>query len=259
MATNRPYVIHQRFDTFFAALTGAACCDNCFIQITATCERHIGAHESDTLRAVLTAPVGTPVPNGDLLWSIHALQLILDGASLVVDTAHGQSRATMLSGRADALNGHLCAVMAEIGVRTRDGIMLVPGLGEDLAAASGAAHNLQGEWHAPLLASAGRALAAERRAVPMLRLALADGCHHLHYAGDDPTVVIDLWSFDMESGRPMPAVILAVLPRVELNPARVRVTLSPHREPSRAAARAIAAQVGLALCDETEAATTAFP
>jgi hypothetical protein len=92
----------------------------------------------------------------------------------------------------------------------------------------------------------------EYTATPLLRLAVADGCHQLHYAGDDPTVVIALWACDIQAGRPLSAVILAVVPRVELAPERVRVTLSPYREPSRAAASAIAAQVGLALHDETE-------
>jgi hypothetical protein len=255
MGTNRPYVIHQSFDTFFAALTGATRCDDCFIQIVAAHEQHLGTLGGGTLCAVLTAPLGTPAPNEDLRWSIHALHLILDETSLVVDAAPGLSRSIMLSKRTDALNNRLRAVMAEIGVRTRDGIMLVPGLCENLATDTSAArrsHHLQSNWHDPMLTSAGKMIAVERRATPMLRLAVTDGCHHLHYAGDDPTVVIDLWSFDMEAGRPMPTVILAVLPRVELTPARVRVTLSPHREPSRAAARAIAAQVGLALCDETE-------
>ena len=257
MPTNRPYVIHQSFDTFFAALTGATRCDDCFIQVVAAHEQH-STHGDDTLRAILTAPVGTPDPNGSLLWSIHALQMFLDGTSLVRTVAHNHDGAHVVKARVDALHDHLRAVMAEIGVHTRDGIMLVPGLSEDLAADISAlrrAHNPQNKWRPPMLASADSVIAVERRATPMLRLAVADGCHHLHYAGDDPTVVIDLWSFDMEAGRPMPAVILAVLPRVELAPARVRVTLSPHREPSRAAARAIAAQVGLALCDETEGAS----
>lgn len=98
------------------------------------------------------------------------------------------------------------------------------------------------------------AAAVERRAPPLLQLRFADGCHALHYDGDDPTLVIALWACDLAAGRPLPAVILAVVPRVELTPGRVRVWLCPEREPSRAAARAIAAQLGLALCDETDGA-----
>jgi hypothetical protein len=89
----------------------------------------------------------------------------------------------------------------------------------------------------------------------MLRLSLTDGCYSLHYAGDDPAVVIALWSCDIDAGRPMPAAILAVVPRVEVGPEGVRVRLNAHRAVSRAAAQAIADRVGLALWDATAGST----
>jgi hypothetical protein len=137
MASTRSSIIHLSFDTFFAALTGEALCADCLVQITPAQEQRVGIRVGGTLCAALSALVGTPAPDGGLWWNIHALQLTLEVEPQVTDGAEEDALDAALRDRAEAIKAHLCAVMAEIGVRMREGRRLIPELREGLPADTG--------------------------------------------------------------------------------------------------------------------------
>jgi hypothetical protein len=147
--TPHAYVIHLDLDEFLAALTSDGVCDHAYLQTSRIPERVGGIPLADTLRVVLTAPVSTTLPTGDLRWTIHALRLTLETLPVTLRDADQQALDAAANDRANTIHGYLRQELMARGVTPRTGIMLVPGLRKDLDAYDGA----QGHW---------RIVAAER-------------------------------------------------------------------------------------------------
>ncbi|MEI8166646.1 MAG: hypothetical protein WCG26_09705 [Chloroflexales bacterium] len=139
MLIDLSYVIHLDLDEFLAALTGDVFCDDGYIQILCIPERSAGIHVANTLRAMITVPVGTLVPAPESpLGMIHALRLTLEVVPLGgISDADQQALDAAVSKRASTINDFLRAELIDRGVMPRTGIMLVSGLREDLAAYDG--------------------------------------------------------------------------------------------------------------------------
>lgn len=143
MLTDHAYVIHLDLDDLLAVLTCEVACDDGYIQILRIPERRAGIHVATTLCAMITVPVGTLVPYPEApTWTIHALRLTLEVVPVTLRDADQQTLDTAVNDRADMIFAFLRAELIERGVAPRTGIMLVPGLREDLAAYDGS----QSRW-----------------------------------------------------------------------------------------------------------------
>ena len=155
MLTDHAYVIHLDLDDLLAVLTCEVACDDGYIQILRIPERRAGIHVATTLCAMITVPVGTLVPSPEApTWTIHALRITLEVLPLGGGSdADQQALDAAANDRASTINDFLRAELIERSVMPKTGIMLVPGLREDLAAYEGAPRRwriVQTEYGNPL-------------------------------------------------------------------------------------------------------------
>jgi hypothetical protein len=86
----------------------------------------------------------------------------------------------------------------------------------------------------------------------MLHFTLEKGCYRLRYGGEDTQARLALAAFDISLPGRMPQAVLAALPQVLVDDLGLIIELSPNRAVSLAAARVIAARVGMVLCTEDQ-------